>query len=123
GYHVEAVRRLDGTEDPNTVVIEFPCRFPDGTLFAGDLSAVDQLEIQRTLQREWADNAVSITVYYRPDELDEIREYLGRHYREIKSVSFLPYEDHGFDQAPLEAITEDVYREMLNNLTDRAIEV
>lgn len=113
GYHVEPQRNRDGSEDPSTVVVEFPCEFPEGTIEAKDLSVFEQLDLVRRLQAEWADNAVSVTCYYTSDEVDGIKEYLEEHWPTMKSVSFLLKEDHGFDQAPLEQIGRDRYEGML----------
>ena len=112
GYHVEYVRNFDGTEDHSTVVVSFPCEFPEGTRLANDMSAVDQLEVIKRLQAEWSDNSVSVTIYYRKEELDEIKKWLGENYMNVKSVSFLLHNEHGFDQAPLEEITKEQYEEM-----------
>ena len=118
GYFVEYVRNFDGTEDHSTVVVEFPCQFPDGTMFAEDMTAIDQLNVIRKLQAEWSDNSVSVTIYYRKDELDAIRQWLSENYVNTKSVSFLLHSEHGFDQAPLEEITEDRYLEMKEKVTE-----
>lgn len=110
GYPVEYVRHFDGQLDYSTVVAEFPMAVPDGTPLAEQMSAIDQLEVVRRLQAEWSDNSVSCTVYYTRDELPAIREYLAKHYdKNFKTLSFLPRDDHGFDQAPLEAITKEEY--------------
>jgi ribonucleoside-diphosphate reductase alpha chain/ribonucleoside-triphosphate reductase len=55
---------------------------------------------------------VSVTIYYRKEELDEIKKWLGENYVNVKSVSFLLHNEHGFDQAPLEEITKEQYEEM-----------
>ena len=112
GYHVEYVRNFDGTEDHSTVVVSFPCSFPEGTEFGTDMSAIDQLEVIKRLQLEWSDNSVSVTIYYRKEELEAIRWWLHDNYFNTKSVSFLLHSDHGFDQAPMEEITKEEY-EML----------
>ena len=112
GYHVEYVRNFDGTEDKGTSVVSFPCSFPEGTALAEDMTAVDQLEVIKRLQAEWSDNAVSVTIYYRKEELDDIKEWLRLNYKNMKSVSFLLHSDHGFDQAPLEAISKEQFEEM-----------
>jgi len=106
GYPVEYVRNFDGTEDKGTSVVSFPCSFPEGTVLAENMTAVDQLEVIKRLQAEWSDNAVSVTIYYRKEELESIKEWLRINYKNVKSVSFLLHNDHGFDQAPLEAITK-----------------
>jgi ribonucleoside-diphosphate reductase alpha chain/ribonucleoside-triphosphate reductase len=118
-YDIEYVRNFDGTEDHSTVVVSFPCAFPKGTILAEDMSAIDQLEVVKRLQTEWSDNAVSVTIYYRKGELDDIRKWLSDNYVNVKSVSFLLHNDHGFDQAPLEAIDEKTYKK----LKDRVIPI
>tara|TARA_R100000005_G_C4995627_1_gene202525 strand:- start:22 stop:1983 length:1962 start_codon:yes stop_codon:yes gene_type:complete len=117
GYYVEPLRNFDGTEDHRTVVIEFPCAFPEGTILASDMSAIDQMDLVRTLQRTWADNAISVTVYYRLEELDEIKAYLAEHWSEMKSVSFLLHSEHGFDQAPMGELTKEDYETVLKTTT------
>lgn len=110
GYPVEYVRNFDGTDSYNTVVVEFPCSYPDHAVFAGDTSAIDQLETIKRLQTEWSDNSVSVTIYYRKEELSGIREWLKLNYNtSVKTVSFLLHNDHGFEQSPLEEITEEDY--------------
>lgn len=114
GYHVEFQRNFDGTDDYSTVVASFPLAYPEGTALADNTSAVQQLEYVKRLQTEWSDNAVSCTVYYKMEELPEIREYLAKNYnKNFKTVSFLRHSGHGFDQAPYEAITKERYDEMV----------
>lgn len=117
GYPIEFQRNFDGTEDHGTVVVSFPCKFPKHTLLANDMSAVDQLDIIKRLQKEWSDNAVSVTIYYRKHELNDIKAWLADNYVNVKSVSFLLHNDHGFDQAPLEEITEEKYLELSATVT------
>lgn len=114
GYHVEYVQNFDGSFDYNTQVISFPYALPEGTILAENCTAVQQLEYVKRLQTEWSDNAVSVTVYYRSEELPEIKEWLRKNYNDyVKTVSFLLHSDHGFKQAPLEKITKEQYEEMV----------
>ncbi len=113
GYHTEFQMNFDGTEDYKTIVVSFPCSYPENTTFAKDTSAVDQLNVIKRLQYEWSDNAVSVTVYYRLHELPEIREWLAQNYNDnLKTVSFLLHNDHGFKQAPFEEISFETYTKM-----------
>ncbi len=113
GYPIEFVKNFDGSQDMKTSIISFPTKLPEGTLLAENCSAVRQLENVKWMQTVWSDNAVSVTVYYRKHELPEIKEWLRKNYNNsIKSVSFLLHSDHGFAQAPLEAITKEQYEEM-----------
>jgi hypothetical protein len=113
GYPVEYVRNFDGTENRGTVVVTFPFAYPKGTKLAHQMTAIDQLKEVQENQMLWSDNSVSCTVYYRKEELPEIREYLAKHYKNgFKSLSFLLHSDHGFDQAPYEEVTEEQYNEL-----------
>jgi len=117
GYPVEYAKNFDGTENHDTVVISFPCKFDEKAVVAKDMSAVDQLELIKTLQSDWADNAVSCTVYYRKEELAEIQDWLSKNYKNhIKSVSFLLHSEHGFIQAPYEEITEETYSQLIKKV-------
>jgi hypothetical protein len=92
-------------------------RFPDGTVLAKDCTAVKQLEYVKRMQTEWSDNAVSVTVYYRKEELPEIKEWLRKNYNDsVKAVSFLLHSEHGFLQAPLEEITKEEYDKLVSEV-------
>ena len=113
GYHVEFVKNFDGTLNRDTVIVEFPCESGKNAKLAKDMKAVDQLDLIKKIQSDWSDNAVSCTVYYKKEELGEIKDWLGKHYKNnIKSVSFLLHNDHGFDQAPYEEIDENTYNKI-----------
>jgi len=110
GYPVEPQRFFDGTNDPNTVVVEFPFTYGPNVIEAKDVGAIEQLKWVKRLQTDWSDNSVSCTVYYKKEELAEIKSYLAENYRDsIKTVSFLLHSDHGFDQAPYETISKQDY--------------
>jgi ribonucleoside-diphosphate reductase alpha chain/ribonucleoside-triphosphate reductase len=113
GYDMEFQKNFDGSEDKGTMVVSFPCKFPLGTKLAKDMTAVDQLEVIKDLQTNWSDNSVSVTIYYRKDELGSIKSWLSENYNDnLKTVSFLLHNEHGFQQAPIEEITEEQYNEM-----------
>ena len=114
GYPVEFQQNFDGSEDHSTVVVSFPFRHPDHAVLAKDMTAIQQLETVKWLQENWSDNSVSCTVYYRKEELPEIRKYLKKNYKNNhKSLSFLLHNEHGFKQAPLEEITKEQYDELV----------
>jgi ribonucleotide reductase alpha subunit len=117
GYYVEYQRNFDGTDDKNTMIVEFPCCYPIGTTLAKDMSAIDQLEVVKHLQNVWSDNSVSCTIYYRLNELDMIKKWLKDNYTSnVKTCSFLLHNDHGFAQAPFEEITKEKYEELIKKV-------
>ncbi len=116
GYHVEPVKNFDGSNDMGTMVISFPIKSPKNTVVAAEVTAIEQLEYQKWLQTYWSDNAVSVTVYYRREELPEIQQWLQENYESsVKTVSFLLHSEHGFAQAPLEEISSGRYDELKAN--------
>ena len=114
GYKVQWDIGIDGREDHTRYVVDFPCMSPEGSVLASAMTAVEQLEWVKKMQTEWADNAVSVTVYYRKEELSEIQEWLSKNYdKSVKSVSFLLHVDHNFSLPPYEEISKDEYDKML----------
>ena len=77
----------------------------------------EQLEIAAQYQHYWADNSVSVTVTFKPDEADQIKDALEMYETRLKAVSFLKYEETGYEQAPYEPITEEQYNELAAKIT------
>jgi len=117
GYKVIWDVGLDGREDHTRYVVEFPCKSPDGSVLANEMTAIQQLEWVRKMQTVWADNAVSVTVYYKKEELNEIKKWLESNYdNSVKSVSFLLHSDHNFPLPPYEEISEEEYTKVINKI-------
>ena len=77
----------------------------------------EQLEIASQYQYYWADNSVSITVTFHPDEGPQIKDALEMYEARLKAVSFLRYQETGYEQAPYEPISEEQYKEMIKKIT------
>ncbi len=117
GYKMEPEIRFDGTENHDITVVYFPCKFEGDVLYSKDCPAIRQLGIVKKLQSCWADQSVSVTVYYKKQELPEIKNWLKDNYDEcIKTVSFLEHSDHGFRQAPLQQITKEEYDKLFKHV-------
>lgn len=119
GYDVQYDVGLDGKENHTICVVSFPCRTPEHAVLAKNVTAIDQLEWVMKSQTDWADNNVSVTVYYRKEELNDIKAWLSKNYTSnIKSVSFLLHSEHGFNLAPYEEITKEKYNYMHRKIKD-----
>lgn len=117
GYFVEYQKNFDGTDDRSTMVVEFPCKYPDGVIEADSLDVIDHLEFVKRLQTQWSDNSVSVTAYYKKEDLPRIKEYLETNFENsFKSLSFLLYSGHGFAQAPYEPISKEQYEYLSANV-------
>ena len=117
GYKIQWDIGIDGREDHSRYVVDFPCMSPEGSVLAVDMTAIQQLELVGSMQKLWADNAVSVTVYYRKEELPAIQDWLAENYdKSVKSVSFLLHVDHNFVLPPYEEITKAEYEKMLGKI-------
>lgn len=122
GYPVLPEVGLDGKVDHTRLVVEFPCEAPENTPLASTTTAEEQLEWVAWAQENWADNAVSVTVTYKDNELPSIKQWLSENYdTRIKSVSFLRYSDHGFALAPYEPVTKEEYDKRLLRINKETI--
>lgn len=119
GYKVVYDVGIDGKENHTICVVEFPAETPNHATLAKDLTAINQLEWVVKAQSTWADNNVSVTVYYRKEELNDIQDWLKANYKnKVKSVSFLLHSEHGFALAPYEEISEDEYNKLKSKIKE-----
>lgn len=102
---------------PNTMCVEFPVHEEHFKKGKREITMWEQLEIAAQYQYFWADNSVSITVTFKPEEAADIKTALEMYETRLKAVSFLRYEETGYVQAPYEPITREQYEEMSKNIT------
>jgi len=102
---------------PNTMCVEFPVHEEHFKKGKREITMWEQLEIAAQYQHFWADNSVSITVTFKPEEASDIKTALEMYETRLKAVSFLRYEETGYIQAPYEPITREQYQEMSKNIT------
>ena len=76
----------------------------------------EQLENAAEIQKHWADNQVSATISFSPDEAKDIRYALEIFETKLKGVSFLPKKEHGYEQAPYIPISKEEYDKMQEEL-------
>lgn len=123
GHHIEPVMRFDGTVDSGTVVVDFYESAPKGYPVADeDWDTWKQLDTLLMAQRHWADQSVSVTVYYHRNELDKVKAWLEENLKNLKTISFLCHSEHGFRQAPKEAITKEQYEQLSEKVTPIKVE-
>jgi hypothetical protein len=77
----------------------------------------EQLETAAQYQYYWADNSVSITVTFKSDEAEQIKGALELYETRLKAVSFLKYEEIGYEQAPYEPISKKEYIKRNSSIT------
>ena len=107
----------DDVMKPNdTYVFSFPVKAPKYAITRDNLSAIQQLEVWLTYQRHWCEHKPSITVSVKEDEWMEVGAWVYKHFDEVSGISFLPYSEHTYVQAPYQEVTKDQYEEMVKKM-------
>lgn len=96
-----------------TTVFSFPVKAPEGAITRTDMTAIEQLEMWLMYQRHWCEHKPSVTVSVKKDEWFEVGAFVYEHFDEMSGVSFLPFDDHVYQQAPYQDINADEYKDML----------
>lgn len=98
----------EDVNNPQTVVIEFPIKAPEGkTKF--DVGAIEQLENYKRTMEHYTDHNTSITVHVRDDEWEAVEDWMYENWEDVVGISFLPLSDAHYNLMPYEAITEEEY--------------
>lgn len=108
----------------DSYVVEFPVDAGEGVKSESEVSMQDQLTLAAAAQELWADNAVSATVKFDRNNVsvDDLASAIKWSSTRLKGISFLPLEDHGYEQAPYESITKERYYEMMEGIDIAAVD-
>jgi ribonucleoside-triphosphate reductase len=97
---------------PSTLVFSFPQKAPKGAVMSASQTGMEQLELWDVYQKHWCEHKPSVTVYYRDSEFLDIGSWLYNNFDTCSGVSFLPFSEHSYEQAPYEEISREQYTEM-----------
>ena len=99
-----------------TTVFSFPMKAPEGATVTADMSAIEQLEMWLAYQRFWCEHKPSVTINVKNDEWFEVGAFVYKHFDEMSGVSFLPFNEHTYQQAPYQECDESTYHKMLGSM-------
>ena len=99
----------DDVMSPTTKVFSFPVKSPKNAIVAPDMGAMEQLRLWETYQDYWCEHKPSMTCYYRDDEFLEVGQWLYNNFDKVSGISFLPYAEHSYQQAPYEPVDKETY--------------
>ena len=102
-----------------TTVFSFPQKSPQGAITRNDMTAIEQLSLWLTYQRNWCEHKPSVTVTVRDHEWLEVGAWVYKHFDEVSGVSFLPHSDHTYQQAPYQDCSEREYLDALALMPER----
>ena len=102
----------DFMKPDQTTVFSFPVKAPQGAVVTDNVSAIQQLKTWLVYQRHWCEHKPSVTINVRKDEWFEVGAFVYEHFDEMSGVSFLPYNEHTYQQAPYQSCTKDDYKKL-----------
>jgi len=97
----------------STTVFSFPMKSPDRAVTRTDMTAIEQLELWLMYQRYWCEHKPSVTITVKENEWFEVGSWVYENFDEVSGISFLPYDDHVYKQAPYQDIDAEQYKEFL----------
>jgi len=109
----------DAFKPDQTTVFSFPQKAPVGATCTADMTAIEQLEMWLMYQRNWCEHKPSVTINVKSEEWLEVGAFVYKHFDEMSGVSFLPFNEHTYQQAPYQDCDEAAYQEMLDKMPKR----
>ena len=103
----------DVSKPDSTTVFSFPMKAPEGAIVTSDLTAIEQLKMWLAYQRSWCEHKPSVTINVRSSEWFSVGAFVYEHFDEMSGVSFLPYNEHTYQQAPYQEVGKSEYQELL----------
>ena len=106
----------DQTNPSHTSVFSFPMKVDNSAVFRTDLSAIEQLELWLVYQKYWCEHKPSITVSVKESEWLDVGAWVYKHFDYMSGVSFLPFSEHTYKQAPYQDIQKDEYEILIKKM-------
>lgn len=104
------------TSNASTMVLEFPCKAPEGAMVNTDVTALEMLEEWKRLKVNFTEHNPSVTIYVGDEEWISVANFIYKNWDIIGGLSFLPRDNHVYKLAPYEEITKEEYEKRLNAL-------
>jgi ribonucleoside-triphosphate reductase (thioredoxin) len=110
----------------DTAVISVPQKAPEGAITRHE-SALDLLERVKKVHLEWVKighrkgqntNNVSATITIKPDEWQEVGDWMWDNKHNYNGLSVLPFSEHSYKQAPFEDCSKEEYESLMPSLKE-----
>jgi len=106
----------DVSKPDHTTVFSFPAKSPKGAICRNDMTAWKQLSLWHTYAKEWCEHKPSVTVSVKEEEWVNTAAWVYENFDDISGISFLPFSDHSYRQAPYQDCTEQEYKELVKQM-------
>ena len=106
----------DVTKPDHTTVFSFPMKSPNGAVCRTDMTALEQLNLWKTYADSWCEHKPSVTISVKEHEWVDVASWVYENFDSISGISFLPFSEHVYRQAPYQDCTEEEYKEALKTM-------
>ena len=106
----------DVMKKEHTTVFSFPMMAPQGSVCRTDMTAIEQLEIWKTYAKHWCEHKPSVTISVKEEEWVPVGAWCWENFEYLSGVSFLPFSDHTYQQAPYQDIDEKTYKKLVKEM-------
>ena len=106
----------DVMKPDSTTVFSFPMKSPKNAVTRTQMTAIEQLELWLTYQRHWAEHKPSVTISVKENEWMDVGAWVYEHFDEVSGISFLPFSEHTYQQAPYQDIDEAQYKDWVKKM-------
>ena len=106
----------DITKPESVSVFSFPMKSPIGAITRTAMTAIEQLDYWLMFQRHWCEHKPSVTISVKDDEWMEVGAWVYKNFNEVSGISFLPFSEHTYKQAPYQDIDENEYKELMKTM-------
>ena len=106
----------DVMKPDHTSVFSFPMKVEAGAVFRTDMSAIEQLELWLTYQKYWCEHKPSVTISVKEHEWIDVGAWVYKHFEYMSGVSFLPFSEYTYQQAPYQDCDEKEYKDLVSKM-------
>jgi ribonucleoside-diphosphate reductase alpha chain len=108
----------DVMKPEHTYVFSFPMKADPGAVFRTDMTAIEQLELWLKYQMHWCEHKPSVTITVKEHEWMEVGAWVYANWDWMSGVSFLPFSDHTYRQAPYQDCSKEEYEEFKTKMPE-----
>jgi len=106
----------DFTAPDSVTVFSFPMKSPDNAMCRYDMGAIQQLELWLKIADNYCEHKPSVTISVKEHEWFEVGSWCWNHFDSLSGISFLPFSDHTYKQAPYQDINAEDYSKLSNQM-------
>ena len=109
----------DVMKPDHTTVFSFPMSCSDTAIYRNDMSAIEQLEIWKCYAQHWCEHKPSVTISVKESEWVNVGNWCWDNFDYLSGVSFLPFSDHTYQQAPYQDIDKEQYESLQSKMPEK----